>query len=477
MGQDERAEVDIIMERALSAAAVFSQYDQEATDRLVRAAYEAGFAERVRLAKLAHEETGIGKWEDKVLKNVFATQYIYEDIRDERTVGILSEDRKSGIVEIAQPLGPIFAFIPVTNPTSTTLFKILIALKTRNPIIIHPHSSAKRCAAEAARVCYEAALAADAPEFCVQVDTGLSREATQALMGHKGMALILATGGSAMVRAAYSSGTPAIGVGAGNVPVYVEKSADVAFSAEQILYSKTFDNGTICSSEQAIVVDESVAAQLEAEIGARGGYFLNPGEVRKLGPVVFDREKGVMRVEIIGKPATFIAEKAGISVPEGTRLLLAPLDRVTDENVLAAEILAPILAWYVAKDFSHAISLCIDLNFHGGIGHTVSIYSNDEEVIRQFAVLMNAGRILVNTPSSQGGIGYIFNTLRPSLTLGCGTWGKNSTTDNVTVKHLINVNRIARRRVNERLRGFDKSLYYDESLGASDIEAIFNKNS
>lgn len=476
MGTDQNGTVQSIMERALSAAAVFSQYDQEATDRVVRAAYEAGFANRVRLAKLAHEETGIGNWEDKVIKNVFATQYVYEDIHDEKTVGILSEDKKSGIVEIAQPLGPIFAFIPVTNPTSTTLFKILIALKTRNPIIIHPHSSAKRCTAETARVCYEAALAADAPEFCVQMDPTRAREDTQALMSHKGMALILATGGSAMVKAAYSSGTPAIGVGAGNVPVYVEKSADIPFSAEQILTSKTFDNGTICSSEQAIVVDESVAAQLEAELRARGGHFLTPDEVNKLGPAVFDREKGVMRVEIIGKPATLIAERAGISVPEGTRLLLAPLDRVSSEQVLAAEILAPLLAWYVARDFDQAINLCIDLNFHGGIGHTVSIYSNDEEKIQQFAMQMNAGRILVNTPSSQGGIGYIFNTLRPSLTLGCGTWGKNSTTDNVTVKHLINVNRIARRRVNERLRGFDRSLYYDESLRAGDIEAVFNKN-
>jgi len=476
MGQDERAEVDTIMERALSAAAVFSQYDQEATDRLVRAAYEAGFAERVRLAKLAHEETGIGNWRDKVLKNVFATQYVYEDIRHVRTAGVLSEDDEKGIVEIAQPLGPIFAFVPVTNPTSTTLFKILLALKTRNPIIIHPHSMAKGCAAEAARVCYEAALKADAPEFCVQMATGLSREGTQALMGHRGMALILATGGSAMVKAAYCSGTPAIGVGAGNVPVYVEKSADLPFAAEQILLSKTFDNGTVCSSEQAVVVEACSAEDLRKELEARGGHFLSPKEIERVGPAVFDREKKVMRVEIIGKSADEIARKGGITVPDGTRLLIAPLERVADEDVLASEILAPIVAWYVARDFVHAISLCIDLNFHGGIGHTVSIYSNDEAKIREFAFEMNAGRILVNTPSSQGGIGYLFNTLHPSLTLGCGTWGKNSTTDNVTAKHLINVNRIARRRVNDRFARFDKALYYDESLGASQIEAVYSKN-
>lgn len=476
MGQDERAEVEAIMGRALSAAAVFSQYDQEATDRTVRAAYEAGFAQRVRLAKLAHEETGIGNWRDKVLKNVFATQYVYEDIRDVRTAGVLSEDPERGIVEIAQPLGPIFAFIPVTNPTSTTLFKILLALKTRNPIIIHPHSLARGCAAEAARVCYEAALEADAPEFCVQMATGLSREGTQALMGHKGTALILATGGASMVRAAYSSGTPAIGVGAGNVPVFVERSADLAFAAEQIVLSKTFDNGTVCSSEQAVVVESCSAEGLRGELEARGAYFLSPEEIVRAGPAVFDREKRVMRVEIIGKPAVEIARTAGIAVPEGTRLLIAPLKQVSDEQVLAAEILAPVLAWYEAKDFVQAISLCVDLNFHGGIGHTVSIYSNDEAKIRQFAHEMNAGRILVNTPSSQGGIGYLFNTLHPSLTLGCGTWGKNSTTDNVTARHLINVNRIARRRVNGRFASFDKALYFDESLGAGQIEAIYDRN-
>jgi acetaldehyde dehydrogenase/alcohol dehydrogenase len=476
MGLDELAEVEAIMERARSAAAVFSQFDQEATDHVLKAAYEAGFAQRVRLAKMAHEETGIGNWRDKVLKNVFATQMVYQDIRREKTVGVLSEDEERGIVEIAQPLGPIFAFIPVTNPTSTTLFKILLALKTRNPIIIHPHSMAKGCSAEAARVCYEAALEADAPEFCVQTATGLSREGTQALMGHRDMALILATGGAAMVRAAYSSGTPAIGVGAGNVPVFVERSADLPFAAEQILMSKTFDNGTICSSEQAIVVEACSAEGLRREIQSRGGYFLRPGEISRLGPLVFDREKRVMRVDAVGKPVAELAGRAGIALPEGTRLLLAPLEVVDEEHVLASEILAPVLAWYEAKDFVHAVNLCLDLNFHGGIGHTVSIYSNDEAKIRNFAFAMNAGRILVNTPSSQGGIGYFFNALHPSLTLGCGTWGKNSTTDNVTAKHLINVNRIARRRVNERFGRFDKSLYYDESLSASQIESVYDKN-
>jgi len=468
--------VDDMLQRALRAAAVFNQLDQEHTDRIVRAVYEAGFNARVRLAKLAYEETKIGKWRDKVIKNVLATQLVYEDIRNEKTVGIISEDRERGIVEIAQPMGPILAVIPVTNPTSTLLFKTLISLKTRNPIIICPPHKAKQCCAEAARICYEAALQEDAPEDCIQWLTSVSREQTQALMSHPQLALILATGGTGLVRTAYSSGTPTLGVGAGNVPVYVERSADVPFAVEQILLSKTFDNGTVCASEQALVVERCLAEAVREEFERRRGYFLSEEEVIRLEAVAFSRERGLMNPEIVGQPASFIAAKAQLAAPPEVELLIAPLKGVGDKHPLSAEILAPILAFYVVDDFEQAVNLCIDLNYHGGIGHTASIFSNDDEKIKSFALLMNAGRIVVNTPSSQGAVGGLFNTLSPSLTLGCGTGGKNITTDNVTARHLLNIQRIARRRENLRLRQFDQNLYFDESKDAVEIERVFNRN-
>jgi len=469
-------DVDKTVGKAIRAAAVFSQLDQDHTDRIVRAVFEAGFNNRVYLAKMAHEETGLGVWEDKVIKNVLATQIVYEDIKKVRTVGMISEDNERGIIEMAQPLGPIFAVTPVTNPTSTVMFKILISLKTRNPIIISPHHSAAKCSIEAARICYEAALKEDAPEECIQWLTRTSREQTRAFMAHEDIALILATGGPGLVRAAYSSGTPAIGVGAGNVPVFIEETADVGFAVEQILLSKTFDNGTICASEQAIVVDQKIAEKVKEEFVRRNAYFLSDDEIKRIEPVVFDLERGLMRAEIVGQPPSVIVEMAGIEVPPETKLLIAPQEGVGPDHPLSSEILAPILAFYVAENFQKGVNLCINLNFHGGMGHTASIFSNDEDRIREFASLMNAGRIVINMPSSQGGAGGIYNTLNPSLTLGCGTGGKNITTDNITARHLLNIQRIAKRRLNERLFNFDQSLYFDESLDAMAIEREYNKN-
>ncbi|MCX5976631.1 MAG: aldehyde dehydrogenase family protein [Coprothermobacterota bacterium] len=474
--ESKRFDVEEVMERAALAAAVFSQLDQEHTDRIVRAAYLAGFNARVRLAKMACEETGLGIWQDKVIKNVLATQLVYEDIKDEKTVGVIGEDRERGIVEIAQPLGPILAVAPVTNPTSTVMFKILIALKTRNPILIRPHNRAIRCSSEAARIMYEAALSEDAPEDCVQWLGNTSREETHALMSHKRLALILATGGAGLVKSAYSSGTPAIGVGAGNVPVYIERSADIPFAVEQILISKTFDNGTVCASEQAVVTERALTGQVMAEFQRRGAYFLNEEETHKVEAVAFDQEQGVMSMDVVGQPAAHIARLAGIEAPSDVTLLIAPQKKVGKGYPLSSEILAPILAYYVVESLPEAINLCIELNYHGGIGHTVSIFSNDEEVIRQFAAAMNAGRILVNTPSSQGAVGAIYNRLAPSLTLGCGTGGKNITTDNITAHHLLNIQRIARRRVNEELELFDKSLYLDESMDAAAVEKLYHRN-
>jgi len=473
---DLKTDVDQYFRRACGAAAVFSQFTQQQTDRVVRAVYAAAFANRVRLARLAEEETGLGKWRDKVIKNVVASQFVYEDIKDLKTVGVISEDRITGIVEIAQPMGPILAIIPVTNPTSTIIFKTLIALKTRNPLVISPSPRALHCGAETARICYEAALEADAPEHCIQWLTESSLDLTHAFMSHKSLALILATGGAGLVKSAYSSGTPAIGVGSGNVPVYLERSADVPFAVEQIMISKLFDNGTVCASEQAVVVERQIADEVAAEFRRRHAHFLSPLEVARLTDVAYDEARGFMNSAIVGQSAQRIAEMAGLDVPGGTQLLIAPLAGVGPAWPLSSEVLAPIVAWYVAEDFAGVVNLCIDLNFHGGIGHTVSIFSNDEARIRQFAMLMNAGRIVVNTPSSQGAVGGIYNMLHPSLTLGCGTGGHNITTDNITASHLINIQRIARRRDNQRLARFDLDLYYDESLDAAAVEAAYNCN-
>ena len=467
--------VDETMQRATAAAGIFSQYDQQQTDRIVEAVYRAGFAARVKLARFAHEETGIGRWDHKVIKNVVATQFVYEDIRDLKTVGVIREDTDSGILEIAQPVGPILAIIPATNPTSTVMFKVLSALKTRNPVIVSPSRRATACTVEAARICYEAALAAGAPEDCVQWLGDVSREQTQALMAHPGLALILATGATGLVHSAYSSGTPTLGVGPGNVPVFIDRSADVPFAVNEICASKLFDNGTICASEQAIVVEKALAGEVMDAFRQRGAYFLNPVESRQLEALVIDTS-GHMSADIVGRPATDIAQRAGLSVPQDTTLLIAPLDGVGDDYPLSREILAPILAFYAVEGFDHAVNVCIDLNFYGGIGHTVSLFCNDEARIKAFASLMNAGRIVVNMPSAQGAVGRMYNSLHPSLTLGCGTGGKNITTDNVTARHLINVQRITRRREDRRFARFDLALYLDEGVDADAVQEAFNRN-
>ena len=471
-----REQADDLLQRATLAAAVFQQYDQENVDRIVAAACQAGFNQRVRLAKMACEETGLGVWQHKVLKNVLATQFVHDSIRRVRTVGVLSEDDASGITEIAQPLGPVLAIIPMTNPTSTVMFKILLCLKTRNPIIVSPTRKALKCCAEAARICYEAALEAGAPEDCIQWMPEASRELTQATMKHKDLALILATGGTGLVGAAYSSGTPAIGVGPGNVPVLIDSSADIPFAVENVLYSKTFDNGTICASEQAIVVEREIGTAVRREFERQGGYFLSPEETAKVQAVAVLPDSGGMNPDVVGQPVEKIAAMAGISPPAGTKVLLAPLAGVGADHPLSGEVLAPILAWYEEKDFDAAINRCIELNYMGGIGHTAAIYANDDARIALYAAMMNAGRVVVNTPSAQGAVGGTFNTLPPSFTLGCGAGGKNITTENVTARHLINIKRCCRRRSNERLARFNGDLYLDETLDLAAISKGFYRN-
>ncbi len=463
-------DVDEVMNNAVRAASNFHLLNQEQTDRIVKAVYQAGFDQRVHLARLAYNETKLGVLKDKIIKNVIATRFVYHDIMNLKTVGVISEDNENEIVEIAQPIGPIFAVTPVTNPTSTVLFKILIALKTRNPIIIRPHGAAKKCSIEAARICYEAALNAGAPENCIQWIKRSSEEETIRFMSHRKTALILATGSVSLVKAAYSSGNPAIGIGPGNVPVYIGKSADFQFAVDQILMSKTFDNGTICASEQAVVVKAPYADRIINLFKERKAYFLNEEEISKLSVVAYNNEQRIMNASVIGQSATTIAKMAKIDVPSDTTLLIAPLKEVGYHIPLSLEILAPILAFYVADNFEQAIDICRSINAHGGLGHTASIFSNDEDRIEYFTNAMNAGRILVNTPASLGALGGTYNTLQPSFTLACGTAGKNITTDNISARHLLNIQRIARRKVNDCLSCIEHYFLYD-SVKAETVDS------
>jgi len=463
--------VEETIQKALKAAHAFDKLDQEQTDRIVYMVYRAGFNNRWKLAEMAYEETGIGNLHDKVVKNIIATRFVYRDIRNLKSVGIISEDPENMITEIARPMGPVFAITPVTNPTSTALFKILIAMKSRNPIIIFPHGAARKSTNEAARICYEAAIEAGAPENCIQWIPKATRDQVLAFMSHKRTALVLATGSVGLVRAAYHSGNPAIGVGPGNVPVYIGKSVDVAFAVDQILLSKLFDNGTICASEQAVVVSKFNAVQVREEFKKQGAWFLIPEQIEKLGKFAINTAQQSMNPEVIGKPAMTIARMAGFEVPEGTNLLIAELEKhqVGIQWPLSLEILAPILAFYEVESFDEGIAMCKRINEHGGLGHTVSIFSNDDAKIRYFAHALNAGRIVVNTPSSQGALGGLYNGLTPSMTLACGSGGKNFTTDNISVRHLLNIQRIAYRKINfcgEHQRGeafcCDVNLTIDE---------------
>jgi acetaldehyde dehydrogenase/alcohol dehydrogenase len=470
-------DIEEVMEQARISGEKFSTYSQERVDQIVKAVYQAGFNNRVKLAKMAHEETGLGKWEDKVSKNVIATRYVYHDIKDLKTAGILREDSETGITEVAKPVGPIFAMTPITNPTSTALFKILIAMKTRNPIIIRPHGSARKCTCEAARICYEAAVEAGAPEDCIQWVKRSTPEETLEMMGHKLVALVLATGSVSLVKSAYRSGNPAIGVGPGNVPVYIGQSADLAFAVDQIILSKTFDYGTVCASEQSVVIKATRAEALLVEFRKRKAYILNEAEIRRLEEVAFNKSQRAMSIDVIGQPAFKIAKMAGIDVPEDTTVLIARYSthEIGIKYPLSLEILAPILAMYVVDDFIGAINMCKRIVSYGGMGHTISIFSNEEDKIMYFAEVTNAGRLLVNTPASQGALGGTYNGLQPSLTLATGAGGKNITTDNITAKHLLNVQRLARRTYipcNPDLT----DIYLDEAVSAQQIDDDCEEN-
>ena len=431
-----------------AAQKVFATYTQEQVDRIFLAAATAADKARISLAKMAVEETGMGIVEDKVIKNHYAAEYIYNAYRDTKTCGVIEEDKAYGIKKIADPIGVIAAVIPTTNPTSTAIFKCLLALKTRNGIIISPHPRAKGCTAAAAKLVLDAAIAAGAPEGIIRWIDVPSLEMTNTVM--KEADIILATGGPGMVKAAYSSGTPALGVGAGNTPVIIDETADVIKAVNSIIHSKTFDNGMICASEQSVIVHSSIYDAVKAEFAYRGCYYLNEEETEKVRKTIIIN--GALNAKIVGQKAHTIASLAGVSVPESTKILIGEVESVELSEEFAHEKLSPVLAMYKHDSFEEALQKAEHLVADGGYGHTSSIYINEiseTEKLSEFASRMKTCRILVNTPSSHGGIGDLYNfKLAPSLTLGCGSWGGNSVSENVGVKHLLNIKTVAERREN-----------------------------
>ena len=430
-----------LLKAARAAQQALKEYSREQVDAIVKAMKEAGEAESCRLGALAVEETGMGRYEDKCFKNYFASHHVYEYIKDMKTVGIVRKDAAAKLWEIAEPAGVIAGIVPTTNPTSTTIFKSLCALKARNAIVFSPHPSAVRCTAEAARVMNQAAVAAGAPPNVVGCLTNVSLEATQELMKNPITSIILATGGSALVRAAYSSGKPALGVGPGNVPAFVERTADIANAAACIVKGKSFDNGTICASEQAVVAETCIAEELIGHLKRNGAHFLEPDEVAKVSAVVMLPNHGV-NPRVVGKDPQFIGQLAGVPVPAHAKCLVAPLAGVGPQYPLSYEKLSTVLAFYRVQDWHEGCERCLQLLAIGGIGHSLAIHSNNEAVITEFALKKPIFRMLVNTPAALGGVGAT-TSLAPSFTLGCGTWGGSSISENLTPMHLINTKRVA----------------------------------
>ena len=430
------------VERAAQAQKRFAELSQEQIDAVVEACADAATQAGEPLARMAVEETGYGNVPDKIIKNRFASVDVPRAIRGMKTAGILLEDRERGIIEIGEPVGVVAAIIPSTNPTSTAIYKTLISLKARNSVVMSPHPSAMRCICETVSVMRRAALKMGAPEGLIECLETPTMQGTQELMKNRAVGVILATGGSGMVRAAYSSGRPAYGVGPGNVPACIERTADVKKAVADIFAGKTFDYGTICSSEQAIVAEESVRDQVLEECRLQDGYFLSPEEIAKLGALVFRPGSLAPNPQIVGRAATVIAELAGINVPPSTRVLIAQLDGVGREFPLSAEKLSPILAFYSAPNLAACIDVCVRLLQHGGMGHTASIHSQSEAAVKQFGMAVPAFRVVVNSASVHGSIGYSTN-LFPAMTLGCGSPGGNITSDNIGPRHLMNIKRVA----------------------------------
>lgn len=455
--------IHLLAQNGQAALEGLSKKTQAEIDHIVHEMSMAAVDQHMALARHACEETGRGVYEDKAIKNLYASEYIWNSIKDDQTVGIIDQDDQRGLTYVAEPVGIICGVTPTTNPTSTTIFKAIIAIKTGNPIIFAFHPSAQQSSKAAAQVVLEAAIRAGAPEHCIQWIEHPSVEATKQLMNHESIALVLATGGSGMVKSAYSTGKPALGVGPGNVPAYVEKSAKIKRVVNDIIGSKTFDNGMICASEQAAIVDKDIYQEVKKEFEAHQCYFVKNNELKQLEAAVMKEDRSAVRPDIVGRPAVKIAEMAGIKVPEGTKMLIAELKGVGEDYPLSKEKLSPILAMVKATSTEHAFDLCEAMLHLGGLGHTAVIHSEDEQLQEKFGLRMKACRILVNTPSSAGGIGDMYNELIPSLTLGCGSYGKNSVSHNVSATDLINIKTISKRRNNMQWVKLPPKVYFEQN--------------
>lgn len=434
-------EVRELVANAKKAQEELSRFSQEQLDNIIYEIAKDCAENAQMLAKMAVEETGFGVFEDKILKNLLGSTITYESCKDMKTTGIIHEDKANGLIEIGVPMGIVAALIPSTNPTSTTMYKSIISIKAGNCIIISPHPNAKNCILETVKIIEQAAKRAGAPQGIVQSIKLTTIEATNTLLKHSDIGIILATGGEAMVRAAYSSGNPAIGVGPGNGPAYIEKTADIKLAVKHIFDSKTFDNGTICASEQSIVTESCIKEKVIEEVKTQGGYFLSQEQSQKLSGFIL-RANGTMNPKIVGKSAKTIADMAGIEIPEGTRVLLSMQTDVSKTNPYSREKLCPILAFYTASTWQEACELCIKVLYNEGVGHTMTIHSQNQDIIREFALQKPVSRLLVNTPGALGGVGAT-TKLAPALTLGCGAVGGSATSDNITPLNLINIRRVA----------------------------------
>lgn len=462
------SEVDQLVARGQAALAAFGNFDQDQINYIVKKASVAALDQHGHLAKLAVDETGRGVFEDKATKNLFACEHVVNHMRHEKTVGIIREDDVQGLTYIAEPVGVVCGITPTTNPTSTTIFKALIALKTRNPIIFAFHPGAQQSSAAAAQVVYDAAVKAGAPKHCVQWITQPSMEATNALMNHEGIATILATGGNAMVKAAYSCGKPALGVGAGNVPAYIEKTADVPQAVHDIVMSKSFDNGMVCASEQAAIIDEAIYDQTIAEFKSYHTYLVTPEEKALLEEFCFGAKanskncsEAKLNSDIVGRSASWIAEQAGFSVPEGTNILAAEVSEVGPNEPLTREKLSPVLAVLKAKSTDQGIELAKQMVEFHGLGHSAAIHTASEELAQAYGQKIKVMRLIWNSPSTFGGIGNVYNAFVPSLTLGCGSYGKNSVGGNVSTEHLLNIKKVGRRKNNMQWFKVPPKIYFE----------------
>ncbi len=454
------AEVNSLVEKGLVALEEFRKLDQEQVDYIVAKASVAALDQHGVLAEAAVNETGRGVFEDKATKNLFACEHVVNSMRDLKTCGVINKDDEAGIVEIADPVGVVCGLVPTTNPTSTAIFKSLICLKTRNPIIFSFHPSAISCSIQAAKVVYDAAVAAGAPKDCIQWVVKPSMEGTNALMNHDGISTILATGGNAMVRAAYSCGKPALGVGAGNVPAYVEKTANIKQAAHDIIMSKAFDNGMICASEQAVIIDKEVYVEMCEEMKQYHAYFANAKEKTMLEKYMFS-ETGALNANVVGKPAAWIAEQAGFKVPARTNIICVECKEVGPKEILTKEKLSPVLAVLKANSTKEGLDLSEAMLEFGGLGHSAAIHTSNEELSIEFGKQMKAIRVIWNSPSTFGGIGDVYNSFLPSLTLGCGSYGRNSVSNNVGAVNLINIKRVGRRKNNMQWFKIPPKIYFE----------------